>query len=340
VDHSAYNARANVTLEAYAIQELPSLGLAGNINFGDQKVGVVIDTTIERFYVNGGLAPLHVDEAVIVGPDRFDFEITGGTGPFDLDGTGDGRPVTIRFAPQTPGQKEAWLHVRSNSSTGELDSIRLRGDVRTGPLLQMTIPDLLINFGERKKGRPYDTTFSSFFYNAGTDTLVFEGYKAGPDPDAFNFLAPINELAPGEVIDFGITLFGDPSLEDGWRRSYLVILVPDREKLDTIQMIANFQGVSSVPTGGDDADEAFSITPNPTPGNADVHVMPQDGEVGQQYTLRVIDVTGREVDRQTGRFGADGLTYQFRRGDRPTGVYYISVQTDTGMRVRTVTVAR
>ncbi len=338
VKHDGYNAAANVTLEAYAEQQLPILGMTGDIDFGKLKVGDIADTTINRFYINGGTAPLHVDETMLVGPDRLDFQLTGGTGPFDLDGTGDGQPLSIRFTPRSPGEKQAWLRVSSNSSTGGVDSIRLTATVRTGPLLQMSVHDLTINFGQRLKGRQYDTTFSGFFYNAGTDTLVFEGYKAGPDPDPFIFLAPVNELAPGDQRDFDLTLFIDPTEQDGWKRAYLLIQIDGHNSPDTIQMIANAQGVAGVATTGSADDGTISVVPNPTRNDADVRVHPLKSEVGSAYTLSVVDVNGREVDHRDGRFAPDGFTYRFILGDKPAGVYYVVVTSDTHRRVRTVTV--
>jgi len=80
--------------------------------------------------------------------------------------------------------------------------------------------------------------------------------------------------------------------------------------------------------------------PNPTRGDADIMIAPAAGELGREYTLRVVNGDGAEIRRLTGRFDAEGIRTQLKGGELPSGVYYVSVTTDKGMRSHAVTITR
>lgn len=355
--HNPANAQYFVVdVEAHAKNDVPILGFRtqstaegyGIINFGNLKVDAVVDTNLigdKSLFLNIGRAALHVDSSAIIGPDRNEFELTEGSAPFVLspvDAPGNTRRASIRFNPQVPGDKEAWLKVWSNSFNSPTDSIKLTARVRPGPVLDLKVPNFSINFGDvlaEKNG--IDTSFDDFFYNNGTDTLTINAGVTGPDAhlfvgEAFWF----DELAPGEGLPLALTFFAQDSVPWGWKNAMIIIASNTPRGLDTIQVTAKLVGSAAAPDDKEIESAIFMIVPNPSAGDADIFIAPRSGELGMEYTFRILDTEGKEVRRETGRYTATGIRTSIRKGDLPSGVYYISVTTDKGMRSHAVTITR
>jgi hypothetical protein len=81
--------------------------------------------------------------ATIVGPDRSEFAITSGSGPFEVFPDG-GIDFQVSFVPQTEGIKQARLRVQSQS--GVVQEFSLRG--RAVPLPELSANTQSIDFGE------------------------------------------------------------------------------------------------------------------------------------------------------------------------------------------------
>jgi hypothetical protein len=339
-----------VDVEAFAKDDKPAFGFrsVGNqiINFGRTKVDATIDTVFKapkELFINIGTAPLRVDSTAIVGPDRFEFELIEGSAPFVLAPvtvSGNKRPATIRFSPKTPGIKEAYLKVWSNSPGNEQDSLHLTAEVLRGPVLELKVADFVIDFGEVLAERVYTKSFDDFFYNNGTEPLSINAGVAGTDAELFPGATWLDEVAPGEGIPLDISFFADDTVSHGWKTAMILIASNTPKGLDTVQVTAKIVGSAAAPGADVSETAAFMIVPNPTKADADIYIAPAAGELGREYTLRIIDGNGKEVRRLTGRFTVEGIRTQLHGGELPSGVYYVSVTTDKGMRSHAVTVSR
>jgi hypothetical protein len=335
-----------VDVEAFAKDDRPSFGFAnvGNnrINFGTLKVDDIVDTVFKNpkeLFINIGTAPLRVDSSAILGPDRFEFEMTEGGAPFVLVPF-QKRQATIRFTPKTPGNKQAWLKVWSNSPGNPEDSVELVAQVLRGPVLELKVGNAVIDFGEVYSERTYDTTFTDFFYNNGTEPLELNAGITGPDADLFPNTQWLDYLEPGEGLDLGFQFFAEDTVAHGWKRAFIVIASNTPRGFDTIQVTAKIVGSAAAPGSHEAETAAFMIVPNPTDGDAEISIAPAAGELGKEYTLRIVDAGGREVRTLTGRFTVDGIRTSLTKGDLPSGVYYVSVTTEKGMRSHAVTITR
>jgi hypothetical protein len=340
------NKPIKVVIEAATANNQPLLSFIasskGDVDFGKERVGSKHDSTLPTLYANLGHGMLHATKTEIVGPDRFDFQILEGTAPFDLD-TAQRMPARLRFAPTSNGPKRAWLRVESNSKNSKADSIPLKGDGTAGPRLVLKVNDLAVDYRDRERGKLYDTTFNQFFYNDGTDTMTLYAEIEGPDKDDFTFGSfGIAELAPEQSLDLTITFFVKATEADGQRQADLVITTYYKDEpidTDRVSLLGRVGPPASVPWVAQ-RNAGISITPNPTAGDADLHVVPMPDEIGLKYTMRVTDAAGGEVDLRKGTFSSEGISYRFRSGDLASGVYYISVATLRGTRVGSMTIAR
>lgn len=339
-----------VDVEAFAKDDKPAFGFrsVGNalINFGKVKVDAVIDTVFKapkELFINIGTAPLRVDSTAIVGPDRFEFQLTEGGAPFILSPvtvSGNKRPAVIRFTPKTPGVKEAYLKVWSNSPGNEVDSLRLTAEVLRGPVLELKVANFVVDFGDVLSEREYTKSYDDFFYNNGTEPLSLNVGVAGEDAVLFPGASWLDEIAPGEGLPFEIKFFAEDTVAHGWKTAMVIIVSNTPRGIDTVKVTAKIVGSAAVP-GADPAETAaFMIVPNPTRGDADIMIAPAAGELGREYTLRVVNGDGAEIRRLTGRFDAEGIRTQLKGGELPSGVYYVSVTTDKGMRSHAVTITR
>jgi hypothetical protein len=342
--HDGLNQTITVVLEAYAEDRKPDFTFRGistaALDFKSRKVGDIVDTSFGALYSNFGRAKLHITKTEIVGRDRFDFQIVDGTAPIDIDSAGL-HAATVRFAPKSEGQKEAYLRVESNSKDHPVDSLKLIGDVRKGPLLVVKTPGLVVDFGQCERGKPYDTTFAEFFSNVGSDDLALQVSNAeGRDAALFSTtLSGVAELVPGESSAFGAHFEASATEPDGWKQAHIALYNESQDKWDTVHLIARIGNVSGGVQGDGAADASFTIAPNPTGGDATITVAALAGELGREYTLSITDMAGREVQRQGGRFTADGIGYIVRKQMLPAGVYQVTVTTAIGTRTRSLTIA-
>jgi hypothetical protein len=335
-----------VDVEAFAKNDKPYFGFraegAGRINFGKVKVDATVDSVFrspKELYINIGTAPLRVDSTAIVGPDRFEFELVEGSAPFQL-APFEKHPAVLRFHPLTPGVKQAWLKVWSNSPGNSEDSLLLVGEALRGPVLSLKVPNFIIDFGEVLSERTYDTTFDDFFFNNGTEPLSINAGIAGDDAPLFPGTQWLDELAPGEGMPLDIAFFAEDTVSLGWKKAMIIIATNTPRGLDTVQVTAKIVGSAAVP-GADAAETAaFMIVPNPTAGDAEIAIAPAAGELGREYTLRIVDAHGRVVRRTSGRFTVDGIRSTLKKGELPSGVYYVSVTTDKGIRAHAITITR
>lgn len=339
-EHDAQNPWITVAFQAYSFDASPLLTLSsdqnGEIDWGKNKVGVRADTIIKNLYANAGRSPLNVTKTEIVGRDRFEFQIMRGSAPFTLSASGGRMPATLRFAPLTPGPKEAWLRIESDSRTGA-DSIKLVGEAEQGPLLLLKVSNLTVNFGKCQKNTSYDTLFTEFFFNAGTDTLEVQPIIAGPNGDAFTVNLGLVSVKPGTGLDLPITFFDGT---DGYKTAYMVIYTNTPRAIDTVFLVAQIGEVTSAVPAEPVHVARVTIAPNPTAGTASALILPLDGEVGRPYSLLLTDPLGREAGRVEGTMAAGENRVELPLGSLPSGRYGVTITTALGRRSTTVTVVR
>ncbi len=130
-----------------AIAVLFGEGVASPIIYGDEPVFDTLicsqETSDTITIGNKGEVPLDIFESVITGPDKDDFRLQA-----DLSGVSvrpmDSIPVKIYFAPQSPGEKNAKLIIKSNADPDSVFIIRLAGRRQA---LNFTVPADTVDFG-------------------------------------------------------------------------------------------------------------------------------------------------------------------------------------------------
>ncbi len=343
--HNALHAPVVMTLQAFAVAKQPVMGIVAGgkkeINFGSIRVGGTVDTTMKTVFANIGTALLRASKTEIVGPDRFEFQMTEGTAPFEIESGDARRSASFRFAPTTTGDKVAYMIVTSNSRGGGRDTLTLRGNAKVGPRLTFKVSQLSVNFKERSPKISYDTSFTEFFYNSGSDTLEVIADLEGDNANSFTVNVNAIDLAPGESYDLPVTLF-DTTI--GYKKAYLVVNQIETSgftiyRRDTVWLLANIVGPSAVP-GQSEAITGFNVTPNPASGDVSVFVAPLQGEAGTPFTVVMTDATGREVRSFGDRFKADGTTIPLNTAGLPAGTYYLRLSGAKGIRIQNLTVVR
>ena len=363
--HNGLNPPVEVTFEGYASKIQPVLALRHDfdeISWSDQFVGLENDIVKEDFYLNLGIpgslpeqrATLYITRTWIDGPDKSDFQLIDGSAPIQLDG-GEEATAAFRFAPRTPGRKTATFYVESNSRgvPGTLDSLGLVGDGIIGPIMELAVPDLIIDFGDVEKGSDQiEKDFDNFFRNAGQAPLTYFSGLTVTQGEADIFIAGTfsNDLSPGESDPLSFTFFAKPEHTLGLKLAEFIVIAdtdPDdgseavEISNDTLYLVGNVIAPSSVPDNLE-PDEFFYVTQNPTAGSeVSFFLGPRQGEVGDLFIASLLDLNGREVWRQVGQFQREeGETMRLDAQEYPSGVYYIQVSTTDGIRARKVTIAR
>lgn len=357
-----------VSFEAFAENYRPVLGfqdaIGNKLDFGKRTVLVPVLDTLK--YVNQGSvesAPLHVDRTEITGPDRFDFEIVDGSGPFDLPATNK-RNGVIQFTPSSVGKKTAWLKVHSNSNNipDAVDSVMLTGEGVLGSgkgVVDLRIRSGAINFGDvvlRKKGGKIgasaDTSLANFYYNAGTIPLYISFYDEGKSEPNFEIPAPIVEIAPGQGDELSLDFYEGDTTDAGLGLHTAIMVVTTEDvtdpnvpvfvQRDTIPLIANVvrEGTPSGVTGEQLSSQGINIVPNPVAAMMRLSVAPAQNELGLRYKIIITDAAGSEQHTATGVFDNNDSVITIPTSDWPVGTYYITVQTKHHRRVATVTVIR
>ena len=359
--HTGLNPDVEVIIEGYASDASPRLGLRNDndmVDWGERLTGSENDTLLEGFYLNLGTdgstpeqrATLFITDTRIEGPDKLEFQIVDGSAPMQVEGT-ESRTVGFRFAPLSAGPKQAWLVVESNSNgvIGTLDSFELRGEAKIGPIMQIAVTDLLVDFGDVPKNESRDTTFDGFFRNIGGEPMSYfaDVYVTEGEDLIFNSNnSGVGLLNPQQEESLQLSFKPDPSGPLGLRTGYLDVEATDEEvdftvSRDTVYIIGTVVGPSSV-TGDLTPDREFFVVENPATGDqVTFFLAPQKGEASSLYVVSVIDQNGREVYREPGRFGGpQGAHYQIGTEGWPSGVYYLRVMTEGSIRGRKVTIAR
>jgi hypothetical protein len=338
VIHDGQNLAIPLAVQAYSYDNSPLLGFGGDtkseVHWGRAKVGMQADTVVTGLYQNHGKSPLNVKKTEIVGKDRFEFQIIHGTAPFTLATLGGKLAATLRFAPLTPGTKEAWLRVESDSRGGA-DSIHLIGDADQGPLLRLKVSNMTVNFGKCTISTTYDTLFTDFFFNAGSDTLEVQPTVIGPNGDAFTVNLGLMSLAPGTGLNLPITFF---DTSNGYKTAYMLIYTNTPRKWDTVFLVAQIGDVTTDVPREAVSMAGMTIAPNPTGGDAEITMTPLEGEIGRSFTIVLVDPVGREVSRQEGVFARGETKRHLGLEMLPSGRYSVLVTTARGTTTRSVTV--
>ena len=357
--HNGLNPPIKVTFEGYASDIRPILGLRNDfdeIMWTERFIGTINDTVQEDLYINLGVdgvlseqtATLYITETWIDGPDKLDFQLLEGSAPIQLDGL-EKASAAFRFAPTTPGSKKATFYIRSNSDgvPGTLDSLGLVGNGVTGPIMELALPDLIIDFGDVRKGSPrIDTVFENFFRNSGQVSLVYvtDLQRTKGEENVFTASTISNLLKPGESDRLTFSFFAKPEHQLGLKQAQFIIISDNENQTyevsnDTLHLVGNVLAPSSVPDNLE-PDEFFYVTENPTTGSeVSFFLGPRQGEVGDLFIASLIDMNGREVWRQVGQFQTDqGDTWRLDAREWPSGVYYIRVSTTDEIRARKLTI--
>lgn len=356
-DHNGFNPSVEVTFEGYASDVRPILAFQNDedvIDWGLRFDGTKNDSLFPGLFKNFGQdsetkpAALYITDSRIEGPDRLDFQLTQGTAPLQLGGFEEA-DATLRFAPTSPGDKEAWLVIESNSQgvPGHLDSLKLVGSAKIGPIMQLAIADLIIDFGDCPREEECERRFDNFFTNVGGEALEYSFVTQGPN---WIFQQPGTNfdilLEPGEFDALVATVFTRDTVSLGLKRAMLLVLSYDADQglievsNDTIHLVVNITGSSSVPDNLE-PDEFFYITANPTTGdNVGFYLAPRQEERGDLFLISVTDINGREVYRRADRFSEDGERWSLNAKDWASGMYYVRVSTEEGVRTRKVNLNR
>lgn len=355
--HTGLNPDVVVTFEGYANDARPVLTFRNDnemIDWGERLVGSRNDTLAEQFFLNLGIpgslperrATLYITNTRIEGPDRLDFQLTAGSAPLQMDGQ-KAVNAEFRFTPRSEGAKQAWLVVESNSNglTGTLDSFELRGDGKIGPVMELGIADLFVDFGDVPRNGGRDIQFDDFFRNVGGEPLGFFAniYVTDGEKNIFNStFVGSGLLPPGDTLDLQLNFTPDRQGPLGPRTGLLRVISTDEDDTftlrdDTIHLIGNVVADAGV---HDDMspDGLFYVTPNPTTGsNLSLHLAPSAGEIGKVFLLTIVDQAGREVFRKPGRFVvASGELLRIDADGWPSGVYYIRLASEINSRARKV----
>ncbi len=361
--HTGLNPDVEVIIEGYASDASPRLGLRNDnemVDWGERPTGSQNDTVLEGFYLNLGLdgstpeqrATLFITDTRIEGPDKLEFQLTGGTAPLQVEGS-EAADVAFRYVPlsATTEPKMAWLVIESNSNgvSGTLDSFRLTGTAKVGPIMQIAVSDLLVDFGDVPKNEGRDTTFEGFFRNVGGEPMTYfaDVYVTEGEENIFNSTnSGIGLLVPAQADNLQLSFQPDPSGPLGLRTGYLDIEATDEDvnftvSRDTVYIIGTVVGASGV-TGDLTPDRNFFVVENPVTGNVITFFLaPEEGEANALYVVSVVDQNGREVYREPGRFGVpSGGHYQIATDGWSSGVYYLRVMTEGSIRGRKVTITR
>ncbi len=361
--HNGFNPPVEVTFEGYATDATPVLAFVGadedEIDWGEKFQGLPNDTTVGvgNFGTGSSTTPatLYVTETRIEGPDKLDFQIIDGSAPFQLAG-GQEMEIGLRFEAGSTGDKQAELVVVSNSNgeVGHIDRIPLYGNAKVGPVMQLGIHDLVVDFGDVPQGSDAVTkTFDPFFTNVGGATLQYTAIitvQQGENKVINSANQGVNiELEPGQSNRLSITFDPKPdgnNASPGLKRGYMAVSSTDFEtetfeiSNDTIYIVGNIVAPSAVP---DDAnpDDYFYVTTSPATGSdLSFYLAPRDAERNDLYILSVIDIQGKEVFRKVDRFGDQGTFQHLDARNWPSGVYHIRVSSTQGIRSRKASLAR
>ncbi|MDB5032799.1 MAG: yiaD [Chlorobi bacterium] len=344
ITHNANNPTIKVAVEAYALDKQPQILIktsGAGIDFKTQKVGQFVDTTLTDIFQNAGFVDLHVSDVRIVGPDAGDFQLLAGTAPFDIPfGSGTFVTARIKFEPATAGDKIAYLKVISNSP-GKGDSVKLIAKVKTGPRLILSTPNLSIDFKTHAPLEQVDTTIKSFFFNSGTDSMNVIVDLIGKDASSFTTPEFFFDMAPQATADFHIT-FAEAT--PGQKEADLILnhVDPVSSQIyhrDTVHLLGEIFVPAGAP-GNVEAASGFTISPNPTSGDATIFIAPLEQERGLKYSLTISDALGRQVYEHGDRFSADGANIILKTTGWATGRYFLKLTSSGGTRSQTLTIQR
>ncbi|MEO5931664.1 MAG: choice-of-anchor D domain-containing protein [Candidatus Kapaibacterium sp.] len=344
ITHNANNPTIKVAVEAYALDKQPQILIRTSgtgVDFRTQKVGQFVDTTLTDVFQNAGFADLHVTDVRIVGPDAGDFQLLAGTAPFDIPfGSGTFVTARIKFEPATAGDKLAYLKVISNSP-GKGDSVKLIAKVKTGPRLVLSTPNLSIDFRAHAPLEQVDTTIKAFFFNSGTDSMNVIVDLIGKDASSFTTPEFFFDMAPQATQDFHLT-FAEAAT--GQKEADLILnhVDPVSSQIyhrDTVHLLGEIVGPVSVP-GVTEAASGFTISPNPTSGDATIFIAPLEQERGLKYSLTISDALGRQVYEHGDRFSTDGASIVLKTTGWATGRYFLKLTSNGGTRSQTLTIQR
>lgn len=360
--HDGLNPPVDVTFEGYASDARPILAFTnddGKVVWSSRLIGSQNDSLLTGLYLNLGLdgsgpdqtADLYITDTRIEGPDKLDFQIVAGSAPMQIEALTRVDAV-LRFAPNTPGTKQAWLVVESNSQgiEGTLDSFELGGEARVGPIMSFGQTDLTIDFGDVPLNGQSDRDYNGFFSNTGGEALnYFAGIRIpdGQPEDEFSSInVGIGYLEPGQANNLQATFKPATGSDLGIRKGFLIVISESEDgavtlRTDTIYLVANVVAATDVPIELE-PDERFHLLANPVTGG-DLHyfLAPEEGEIGATYLMSLVDATGRAVWTRNDRFTSpDGEHRALSTGSLASGVYTLRVETNRGVRARRVVLQR
>jgi hypothetical protein len=120
----------------------PQLTLSvARLNFGDVMVDAA--TTQSLTLTSTGTSPVMVNSAAISGAG---FSILDGHWPTTLNPT-ESMTVRVQFDPTTTGSANGYITIHSNSSSGSISSVALRGTATAAPSPQLTLSTASLSFG-------------------------------------------------------------------------------------------------------------------------------------------------------------------------------------------------
>ena len=173
--------------------------------FGSVDVG---NSTSETFFLeNDGTDPVEVNETTIEGANDSDFEITEGgadeNNTYTID-EGETRAVTIEFAPDSTGDKEAMLTVGTVDDDTETTKLTGTGEEEQPPAQGDLTAQSDADFGNVDVGNSSTETVT--YTNDGDAPVNVTDFSfSGDDPDAFSTDNDGFTLDAGESTDVDVT---------------------------------------------------------------------------------------------------------------------------------------
>jgi fibronectin type 3 domain-containing protein len=186
---SAYSA-SNSGYAREPLTEQPDIAVNPvSFDFGSVTPGSSSDHTF--VIMNNGPADLHISGSSLTGPQASVFSITFGSGSFTMVHGGT-QSLTVRFAPNSAGDKSATLRIASDDPDENPFEVSLSGRGQSEALPVLSVAPDTLDFGTA------DTALSFTVSNTGGGTLNWS-LSADPEKPWITAVSPMGGTGEAEV---------------------------------------------------------------------------------------------------------------------------------------------
>lgn len=146
-----------------------------NIDMGKVIVNSSKDSSLADYLINNGKFDSRIDSIYIAGQDATSFSIVSGNAPYRLN-KNESKNLEIRFLPSKTGIHFANLNIISNSDTIQ------KSLIGTGVVIELSIANKIINFGNMAIGNSKDTIVNAAITNKSSQDLeITKIIQLGPN---------------------------------------------------------------------------------------------------------------------------------------------------------------